>query len=420
MPGAANPDVRATLQQAVTAVNALPVQPAFVIHTGDVTHLSKAAEFDDARAILSGLRAPLLTIPGEHDVIGAEGPKRFAAAFGRSDARGRGWSSWDQGGAHFVALINVGEGETMGMLGDEQLAWLADDLAARRADTPVVVFGHVPLFAAAPEWGWTTDGRRQGAGAAAALRRGDRAQRPHPPGARAPGRRDPLRHRARDRVPPGRARHAGRQAGAAGRRAGLAARGARLPHGAARPARGMARPDAGAGLSGVEAPGVAFDGPAFETAYRAYAPRLRAVAYDVLRDREAAQDAVHTALVRVWSAGAYRPERGALLPFLIACVRREALDAARAARRRHLREARAAGDPVMPDVTAALDPVEAQRIARALAALPAAQRDVIVRAYYGHHTLAEIAHEHDLPLGTVKSRLSQALRRLHLALSGGA
>ena len=182
----------------------------------------------------------------------------------------------------------------------------------------------------------------------------------------------------------------------------------------------MARPDAGGRLSGGEAPRVAFDGPAFETAYRAYAPRLRAVAYDVLRDREAAQDAVHTALVRVWSAGAYRPERGALLPFLIACVRREAFDAARADRRRHLREARAAADPVVPDATAALDPVEAQRVARALAALSPAQRDVIVRAYYGHRTLAEIAREHDLPLGTVKSRLSQALRRLHLALSGGA
>ncbi len=165
---------------------------------------------------------------------------------------------------------------------------------------------------------------------------------------------------------------------------------------------------------------MALDEPAFEAAYRAHAPRLRAVAYAVLHEREAAQDAVHAALVRVWSAGAYRPERGALLPFLIACVRREALDAARSAQRRRLREARAAGDPVVPDATAALDPIEARRIARALDALPPAQRDVIVNAYYGNRTLAEIAHEHDLPLGTVKSRLSQALRRLHLALSGGA
>ncbi|HEY0613594.1 MAG TPA: metallophosphoesterase [Candidatus Elarobacter sp.] len=166
--GPANDDVRATLEKTVAALNALPNQPAFVIHTGDVTHLSKAAEFDDARAILSTLRAPLLTIPGEHDVIGAEGPKRFAAAFARREAKGRGWSAWDQGGIHFVSLINVGEGETMGVLGDEQLAWLGNDLAARKAETPVVVFGHVPLFAVAPEWGWTT---ADGAKAIAMLRR---------------------------------------------------------------------------------------------------------------------------------------------------------------------------------------------------------------------------------------------------------
>ena len=166
--GPANDDVRGTLQKAVAGINAMPNQPAFVIHTGDVTHLSKAAEFDDARAILGTLRAPLITIPGEHDVIGAEGPKRFAASFGRADAKGRGWSSWDQGGIHFVTLINVGEGETMGVLGEEQLAWLKDDLGARKPDIPVVVFGHVPLFAVAPEWGWTTT---DGVKAIALLRR---------------------------------------------------------------------------------------------------------------------------------------------------------------------------------------------------------------------------------------------------------
>ena len=170
--GPANGDVRATLQQTVAGINAMPNQPAFVIHTGDVTHLSKAAEFDDARAILGTLRAPLIAIPGEHDVIGAEGPKRFAAVFARGDATGRGWSSWDQGGIHFVSLINVGEGETMGVLGDEQLRWLASDLAARKPSTPVVVFGHVPLFAVAPEWGWTTT---DGTKAIALLKRFDAA-----------------------------------------------------------------------------------------------------------------------------------------------------------------------------------------------------------------------------------------------------
>ncbi|MEA2688291.1 MAG: polymerase sigma-70 factor, subfamily [Candidatus Eremiobacteraeota bacterium] len=166
---------------------------------------------------------------------------------------------------------------------------------------------------------------------------------------------------------------------------------------------------------------MALDGPGFDRAYRAHSARLRAVAYDILRDRDAAEDAVHGALMRVWSAGAYRPERGALLPFLIACVRREALDALRTSKRRHLREVRAnAGDPVASDDTAAIDPVEARRVKRALDDLPAAQRDVIVRAYYGCRTLAEVAQDAGVPLGTVKSRLSAALRRLHTALSEGS
>jgi RNA polymerase sigma-70 factor, ECF subfamily len=180
----------------------------------------------------------------------------------------------------------------------------------------------------------------------------------------------------------------------------------------------MARPHASAELIAVEARPMALDEPAFDLAYRAYATRLRAVAYDVVRDRDAAEDVVHGALVRVWSAGAYHPERGALLPFLIACVRREAFDSLRAAKRRHLRDVRSAVDPVAPDETAAIDPVEARRLRRALDALPDNQRDVILRAYYGHRTLVEVAQDTHVPLGTVKSRLAGALRRLHTALSG--
>ena len=181
----------------------------------------------------------------------------------------------------------------------------------------------------------------------------------------------------------------------------------------------MARRPAGTRLTCVEAPSMAFDGEGFELAYRTHAARLRAVAYHVLGDRDAAQDAVHAALVRVWSSGAYRAERGALLPYLIACVRREALDQARGARRRSAREYRAAPAAEIPDAAAAIDPVETQRLHRALDALPAAQRDVIVQAYYGGRTLAEIALAGGVPLGTVKSRLAGALRRLHDALAQG-
>ncbi|HZO93951.1 MAG TPA: RNA polymerase sigma factor [Candidatus Baltobacteraceae bacterium] len=166
---------------------------------------------------------------------------------------------------------------------------------------------------------------------------------------------------------------------------------------------------------------MAFEGTGFEHAYRAHAARLRSVAYHVLHDRDAAEDAVHGALLRVWSAGTYRAERGPLLPFLIACVRREALDAVRGTARRRVREtsAAAAAEPFV-DPTAALDPVEAQRVRRALGVLSPEQRNVIERAYYGERTLAEIAQELAIPIGTVKSRLAAALRRLHGALSEGS
>jgi RNA polymerase sigma-70 factor (ECF subfamily) len=180
----------------------------------------------------------------------------------------------------------------------------------------------------------------------------------------------------------------------------------------------MARADAGTGLIAVEPRRMALDGPAFDRTYRAHANRLRAVAYHVLGDRDAAEDAVHGALMRVWSGATYRPDRGELLPFLIACVRREALDMLRGSKRRAQRELRAVSrEPITIDETAALDPIEARRVKSALERLPETQRSVIIRAYYQHRTLSEVANEANLPLGTVKSRLAAALRSLHTMLS---
>jgi len=153
---AANPDVVGTLSATVDKVNALPQQPAFVMHTGDVTHLAKAEQFDVAKNVLGRLKAPLMAIPGEHDAIGAEGAKRFATAFPNADAPD-GWWSFDRNGVHFVSLVNVFNFETMGVLGSKQLDWLARDLAPQKVDTPIVVFGHVPLYALYPAWGWTTE-----------------------------------------------------------------------------------------------------------------------------------------------------------------------------------------------------------------------------------------------------------------------
>jgi len=167
---AANPDVAGTLAMAVDAINALPSQPAFVVHCGDVTHLSTPAQFDDARAVLSRLRAPLIALPGEHDVLGNDF-KPYLAAFKIPGSKPGGWSSWDAKGVHYVALVNVFDFEKMGMLGNDQLDWLAKDLVGVAPSVPVVVFTHAPLYALYPDWGWTT---ADGAAALALLRRFDR------------------------------------------------------------------------------------------------------------------------------------------------------------------------------------------------------------------------------------------------------
>ena len=145
----ANPDVGATLKASVDAINAMPVQPKFVVHTGDITHLSTQQQFDDARAILSQLRAPLIALPGEHDVLGSDF-KTYRTNFGIKDAEDGGWASWDDSGVHYIALINVFNFEKMGLMGNDQLTWLKKDLQSQYQQTPIVVFTHVPLYALYP------------------------------------------------------------------------------------------------------------------------------------------------------------------------------------------------------------------------------------------------------------------------------
>ncbi|MBV9332587.1 MAG: metallophosphoesterase [Candidatus Eremiobacteraeota bacterium] len=166
----ANPDVSGTLKMAVDAINAMPSQPAFVVHTGDITHLSTATQFDDARAILSQLRAPLIALPGEHDVIGNDF-KPYLTNFRIPHSTPGGWASWDASGVHYVVLLNVFNFEKLGLLGSDQLEWLRKDLAGIGRTTPIVVFTHVPLYALYPQWGWTTE---DGAKALALLQPFDR------------------------------------------------------------------------------------------------------------------------------------------------------------------------------------------------------------------------------------------------------
>src|SRR6202451_4444492 len=153
----ANPDVAGTLKQTIGFVNELPNKQALTIHTGDISHLSKPEEFDLAQQLLSGLNiTELHTVPGEHDVTDGPGTEyfnRFGAASG-----GKGYYSFDHQGVHFIGLVNVMNFRPngLGALGDDQLAWLEQDLKGRSSSTPIVVFAHMPMWTIYEPWGWGT------------------------------------------------------------------------------------------------------------------------------------------------------------------------------------------------------------------------------------------------------------------------
>ena len=162
----ANTDVTATLQAALDKINANIVKPDFLLHTGDLTHSAKPAEFDTLAQVLTGSRKQVFYVPGEHDTSVDDG-KMYLDRYGKG-TKGSGWYSFDHKGVHFVGLNNVAQLEGMGRLGETQLNWLKQDLNGLKSSTPVVVFAHIPLWAIYPDWGWGTSDSEQ---ALAALRR---------------------------------------------------------------------------------------------------------------------------------------------------------------------------------------------------------------------------------------------------------
>ncbi len=156
----ANPDVTGTLQATVDKINGLPKTPEFIIHTGDLTHLSKPGEFDTVDQVLKSARPQqFYYVPGEHDTSADDG-KLYLERYGKG-TRGQGWYSFDHKGVHFVGLVNVVQLEGLGKLGMEQLEWLEHDLSARSSSTPIVIFAHIPLWSVYPEWGWGTEDSAQ-------------------------------------------------------------------------------------------------------------------------------------------------------------------------------------------------------------------------------------------------------------------
>jgi 3',5'-cyclic AMP phosphodiesterase CpdA len=154
----ANPDVAGTLKAAVDKINSLAAEPEFMLHTGDITHLSKPEEFDTVNEILKSAKTKeVFYVPGEHDVLNDDG-KQFLERYGKG-SKGNGWYSFDKKGAHFIALVNVMNLKAggLGTLGRDQLEWLEDDVKHLKHSTPIVVFAHIPLWSVYPQWGWGTE-----------------------------------------------------------------------------------------------------------------------------------------------------------------------------------------------------------------------------------------------------------------------
>ncbi|MBV9058944.1 MAG: metallophosphoesterase [Pseudonocardiales bacterium] len=158
--GPANSDVTGSFARAVDEVNGLGFRPDFVMHTGDLTHLSTPDQFDQVRQMMRGLRTgQVFTVPGEHDSVDDHGQK-YRAMFG-AGIHGDGWYSFDIKGVHVIALVNTLALEKLGHLGVDQLDFIRKDVAGLSSDTPIVVFSHIPLFAMYPAWGWGTDDAAQ-------------------------------------------------------------------------------------------------------------------------------------------------------------------------------------------------------------------------------------------------------------------
>ncbi|HJS90981.1 MAG TPA: metallophosphoesterase [Steroidobacteraceae bacterium] len=162
-----HPSAEDTLQEAVARMAA--VEPEFVIHTGDVSHLATAEQFASAAQLMQGVKREVFYVPGEHDTIGDDGKlffERFGRGRGGSELRNPGalaqgsggWYSFDAHGVHFVGLINVLNltSTGLGTIGAPQLKWLQKDLASRGVSTPIVLFAHMPLWSIYPQWGWGT------------------------------------------------------------------------------------------------------------------------------------------------------------------------------------------------------------------------------------------------------------------------
>jgi 3',5'-cyclic-AMP phosphodiesterase len=159
---AANPDVVGTMKAAIDKINGLSTKPEFLLHTGDISHLSKPEEFDTVDQMLkSAVAKDVFFVPGEHDMLNDDG-KQYLERYGKG-SKGAGWYSFEKKGVHFIGLVNVLNLKAggLGTLGPEQLEWMENDVKHLKSSTPVVVFAHIPLWTVYPDWGWGTEDSAQ-------------------------------------------------------------------------------------------------------------------------------------------------------------------------------------------------------------------------------------------------------------------
>ena len=151
--GEANPDAAKTLQKAVASVNALSIQPDFVVFTGDLTHttddpVERRRRMTEFKTIVSALKVKTVYfMPGEHDASLDRGAA-YKEFFGET------YYIFEHKGVHFVAIDNVSDPGAK--IGDEQLQWVQANLAKLDKDVPIVVLTHRPLFDLVPKWDWAT------------------------------------------------------------------------------------------------------------------------------------------------------------------------------------------------------------------------------------------------------------------------
>ncbi|HKE32902.1 MAG TPA: metallophosphoesterase [Candidatus Angelobacter sp.] len=161
----ANPDVVSTLKAAIDKINAIGTPPEFMLHTGDISHLSKPEEFDTVVQVLQDSKVKdVFYVPGEHDILNDDG-QQYRERFAKG-SQGNGWYSFDKKGVHFIGLVNVQNLKAggLGSLGNEQLEWMEKDVKHLSKSTPIVVFAHIPLWSVYPEWGWGTEDSAQALG----------------------------------------------------------------------------------------------------------------------------------------------------------------------------------------------------------------------------------------------------------------